>query len=496
LPDTVEVPQPDPSQRELALRALDVARSAGASYADIRTIETRYEGAGTKNEKVAGIGRSEGLGFGVRVIADGAWGFACSSRLDKQEIERVAAEAVAVAQASATLKVADVALAPEPKHVAGWQTPFAEDPFSVPLDEKVGLLLAINEELRKVPEVKVAEAHLNFRAENQLFASTEGSVIQQNLLRSGAGFSATAVGQGDQQRRSYPSSFGGQYLCQGYELIRETPLLENAPRIAEEAKALLTAPQCPDGEKDLILEGSQLALQIHESLGHPSELDRVLGSEANYAGTSFLGIDKLRSLQYGSKIVTLIADSTVPAGLATIGYDDEGVEAQKWPLVEEGLFVGYLTSRETAHAINEPRSRGAMRADGWGAIPLIRMVNISLMPGAGTLEDLIGDTRDGVLMEVNRSWSIDQRRLNFQFGTEIGWEIKNGKRTRMLKNPTYQGITPEFWNSCDAICGPEEWVLWGVANCGKGEPGQTAEMSHGAAPARFRKVKVGVGYAE
>ncbi|MFQ6097764.1 MAG: TldD/PmbA family protein [Armatimonadota bacterium] len=491
-----DVPQPDPAQRDLALLALDVARSAGASYADIRIIETRYEGVGTKNEKVAGIGRSDNIGFGVRVIANGAWGFACSSRVSKEEVERVAARAVAVAKASATLKASDVVLAPEPPHVDGWQTPIAEDPFAVALDEKVGLLMSVCEQLRKVAEVKVAEAHMTFTAENQLFANTEGSMIQQNLVRSGVGFSATAVGNGDQQRRSFPSSFGGQYISRGYEHVRETPLLENAPRIAEEAKALLKAPQCPEGEKDLILEGSQLALQIHESLGHPSELDRVLGFEANYAGTSFLTTDKLGSLQYGSEIVNLIADSTVPMGLATLGYDDEGVEAQKWPLVENGLFVGYLTSRETAHAIGENRSRGAMRADGWAAIPLIRMVNISLMPGEGTLDDLIADTKDGILMEVNRSWSIDQRRLNFQFGTEIGWEIKNGKRTRMLKNPTYQGITPEFWNSCDAICGPEEWVLWGVSNCGKGEPGQTAQMSHGAAPARFRKVKVGVGYVE
>jgi len=243
---------------------------------------------------------------------------------------------------------------------------------------------------------------------------------------------------------------------------------------------------------DLILDGSQLALQIHESIGHPSELDRVLGTEANYAGTSFLTIDKLGKLQYGSPIVNVVADSTIPNGLATVGYDDEGVEAQRWHLIKNGIFVGYLTSRETASAIGEERSRGCMRADGWSRIPLIRMTNISLMPGECTLDELINDTKDGVYMETNKSWSIDQRRINFQFATELGWRIKNGKKVEPLKNPSYQGITVEFWNSCDAICNEDHFVLWGINNCGKGQPSQRAQMSHGAAPARFRKVRVGV----
>jgi len=496
LSGTAELRGPDPAQKELALLALDVAKARGASYADVRIIETRSQDVGTKNEKVSHIHSDEDLGFGVRVIADGSWGFACSSRLERAEVERVSAAAVEVAKASATVQREAVRLASEDAYEDVWETPYEQDPFAVPLSEKVDLLLGINAELRKVKSIAVAVGWMGFEWERQLFASTEGSIIQQNLLVSGVGYMATAVGEGDQQRRSFPSSHRGQVMGRGYEMVREIPLLENAQRIAEEADALLTAPQCPPGTRDLILGGDQLALQIHESLGHPSELDRVLGTEANYAGTSFITTDKLGKLKYGSDIVNFVADTTMPRGLATIGYDDEGVKAQQWHLVRDGLFVGYLTSRETAPVIGEERSRGAMRAMGWRRLPIIRMTNISLMPGEWTLDALIEDTRDGILMDCNRSWSIDQQRVNFQFGTEIGWEIKNGKRARMVKNPTYEGITTEFWNSCDAICDEDHFVLWGVPNCGKGEPSQGAQMSHGAAPTRFRSVKVGVGYAE
>jgi TldD protein len=296
------------------------------------------------------------------------------------------------------------------------------------------------------------------------------------------------------QRRSYPSSFDGQFENRGYEMVHELPLVENAPKIGTEAVQLLSAEQCPRGQMDLILGSSQLALQIHESCGHPTELDRALGSELNYAGGSFLTTDKLGTFKYGSPIVNITADSVSPGGVGTFGYDDEGVPAQKWDLVKDGMFVGYLTSKETAAAVGEARSRGAMRAQGWHRIPLIRMNNVSLQPGEWTLDDLVADTANGVYMEINRSWSIDQLRYNFQFGTEIGWLIENGKMTRMLKNPTYQGLTPEFWGSCDAICDFKHWVQWGLPNCGKGEPGQTISTGHGASPARFRNVQVGVGY--
>ena len=437
---------------------------------------------------MSGIGKSEDEGFGVRVIADGAWGFAASNLVTKSDVERVAAAAVDIARASALLKKADMELAPEEPRIDTWRTPFEKDPFSVPLEAKIDLLLKINAEMMKIKGIKVANSNMSFKRELQFFANSEGSFIEQEFMRSIAGYSATAVGEGDMQTRSYPCSHGGGARCKGYELVEEMSLLENALQTAEEAVALLKAPKCPEKITDLILGGSQLALQIHESIGHPTELDRVLGSEANYAGTSFATIDKLGSFQYGSPVVNIVADSTVPHGLATIGYDDEGVEAQRWHLIENGVFVGYLTSRETAPVIGESRSKGAMRADGWQQLPLVRMTNISLMPGEWTLDDLIADTKDGVYMDSNKSWSIDQQRLNFQFGTEIAWEIKNGKKTRMLKNASYQSMTPEFWNSCDAIC--DDFVLWGVMNCGKGQPGQTAEMSHGAAPARFRNIKV------
>jgi TldD protein len=476
--------------KDLTNLALDTATRLGASYADIRIIRTQYESVSAKNEKVSGIGRSEDEGFGVRVIADGGWGFASSSLVTKPEIERVSAAAVDIARASATLKKADVNLVPEEPHVDVWRTTFDTDPFKIPLEAKIDLLLKIDAEMMKVKDIEVARSQMRFVRELQFFANNEGSFIEQELLRSSAGYSATAVGDGDMQIRSFPGSHGGQSMCKGYELVEELPLLENAQRIAEEASALLRAPKCPEKKTDLILSGSQLVLQIHESVGHPTELDRVLGTEANYAGTSFVTTDKLGKFQYASPIVNIVADSTIPHGLATIGYDDEGVEAQRWHIIENGIFVGYLTSRETAPAIGEGRSRGAMRADGWRRIPLIRMTNISLMPGEWTLDDLIADTKDGIYMDTNRSWSIDQQRLNFQFGTEIAWEIKNGKKTRILKNPVYQAITPEFWNSCDAICNADHFVLWGLTNCGKGQPGQTAEMSHGSAPARFRNVQV------
>lgn len=476
--------------KEITNLALDTATRLGASYVDIRIIRTQYESISAKNEKVSDIGRSEDEGFGVRVIASGAWGFASSNMVTKSEVERIARTAVETARASALLKKSDIRLAPEEPYEDVWHTPFQKDPFRTSLETKIDLLLKINAELMRVKDIKVARAGMRFVRELQFFASSAGSYIQQEIMQSGAGYSATAVGDGDMQIRSFPDSHGGHFSCKGYELIDELPLLENTQRIAEEASALLRAPKCPEKKTDLILSGSQLALQIHESVGHPTELDRVLGTEANYAGTSFVTPDKLGKLRYASPIVNIVADSTIPHGVATVGYDDEGVQAQKWHLIENGIFTSYLTSRETALVIGEERSRGAMRADGWNRIPIIRMTNISLMPGDWTLEDLIADTKDGVYMDTNRSWSIDQKRLNFQFGTEIAWEIKNGKMTRILKNPVYQGITPEFWNSCDAICNDNHFVLWGLVNCGKGEPGQTAEMSHGAAPARFRNVQV------
>jgi TldD protein len=479
--------------KDLARLAIDTASARGAGYADARLIEIRDEDLHFKNGEPAGVERSGSTGLGVRVLAGGAWGFAATDDLSKGAIERCAAQAVSIGRASARLLHEPVRLAAEPPHQAVWTSPCRIDPFSVPLETKLDLLSRIDAQLRGVKGVRNAESFLRFVREHQYYMSTEGSDIEQTTTRSGGGMVATAVRDGDIQRRSFPASEGG-HLLSGWEHIESVPWVESAPRVAEEAVALLQADQCPAGTFDIVLGGSQLALQIHESVGHPTELDRVLGMEANYAGTSFLTLEKQNTLQFGSPVVNLVADATLPGGLATFGYDDEGVEAQRWPLVENGRFVAYLTSRELAHRVGEERSRGCSRADGWHRIPMIRMVNLGLMPGDGTLEELLAETEHGIYMETNRSWSIDQLRYNFQFKAEIAWEIRRGKRLRMLKNPTYQGITTRFWNSCDRICGASEWVPWSVVNCGKGQPGQVAGMTHGAAPARFRGVRVGAGY--
>jgi TldD protein len=481
--------------RELAERALETARLQGASYADIRLIRSRVESISTKNATLGALENRDDEGFGVRVLKDGAWGFASCAGFDKADLEATARRAVQIAGASAAVNERGVQLAAVEVVEDTWRTPVEIDPFSVSLDDKLQLLFAVDRALLQESKVRIAKSNMDFTRRNQTFASTEGAWIEQEIVTSGVGCTATAVAEGLIQVRSYPNSFRGQFETRGYELVHEFDLLSHAPRVASEAAQLLTADECPPGRRDLILDGSQIGLQIHESCGHPTELDRVLGTEANYAGLSFLTLDKLGSLQYGSEHVTIQADAVTPRGLGTFGYDDEGVRAQSWNLVDHGRFVGYLTSRETASAVGETTSRGCMRSDGWRNLPLIRMVNVSLMPGAWTFEDLLADTDDGIYMETNRSWSIDQYRYNFQFGTEVGWEIKNGKLGRMLRNPTYQGMTVDFWNRCDAVCGADHWNLWGTPNCGKGQPGQVMGTGHGGAPARFRGIQVGGAYA-
>jgi TldD protein len=477
--------------------ALDTATARGATYADARVIDTRLRELSTKNGEVGTLMESESFGIGVRVIADGAWGFASSDRLTRHAVEKCAAEAVSIARASALAKRHDVVLAPEQPYVDTWQSPFVKDPFRVPVDRQIGLLLEADEEMRQVSGVTIAETGMVFHRMEQLFASTIGSRIHQMKMQSGAGIVASCYADGELQKRSYPNSFGGQHALRGYELVEELDLAGHARRVAEEAVALHKADQCPEGVRTILLDGSQVGLQVHESIGHPIELDRVLGTEANFAGTSFLTLDKLNTLRYASDHVTVVADARLEhgPGLGTFGYDDEGVPAKCTDIIRDGMFAGYLTSRETAAAVGQNRSNGTMRAESWNRLPLIRMTNISLLPGSWKLEDLIADTDDGIYMETNRSWSIDDRRYHFQFGTEIGWEIKGGKKVRMLKNPSYSGITTEFWNSCDAICSRDYWTLWGTPNCGKGQPMQTMGTGHGAAPARFRNVRVGIAFS-
>jgi len=478
--------------------ALDTAAMRGASYADARVADDRSRALATKNGKIGSASDSESLGIGIRVIADGAWGFAAADDLSRAGVEATAAKAVDIAKASARVKRQAVRLVPEKAAIADWTTPIRIDPFSTSIEQNLELLFKIDAELCGVAGVTLAETNLNFRKEESWFVSTEGADIHQTKYTTGVGYAAHAFAGNEIQKRSYPNSYGGQWQNKGYELIEELRLLENARRVGEEAVALLKADQGPEGVFDIILDGSQLGLQIHESVGHPIELDRVLGMEANFAGTSFLTLDKLRTLRYGSDLVNIVADARQEhgPGLGTFAYDEEGVAAQCTPIVSNGLFTGYLSSRETAHTIGQNRSGGTLRAENWNRLPIIRMTNISIQPGDKPLtpEQLIAATDHGIYMETNRSWSIDDKRYNFQFGTEIGWEIKNGKRTRMLKNPSYSGITTEFWNSMDAICSQDSWVLWGTPHCGKGQPQQVMGTGHGASPARFRKVKVGSAY--
>ena len=486
--------------RQLTSLALDTACTRGATYADVRTVEHREQIVSVKNGVVESLSETEDHGFGVRVVAGGAWGFASSAVLSDEEVKRTAALAVEIARASALTRRDPVDLGPPVTSTGTYRTPVQIDPFRVPVEDKIALLLKTDRAMRGVHGVKVAQGTLVCLRERKTFASTEGALTEQEIVETGGGIVALAVGDGEVQQRSYPNSFGRDQRTVGWEYILGVDLSGHAEQVGTEAVALLTADPCPSTVTTLILGPTQLALQVHESCGHPTELDRVFGTEAAYAGTSFLTPDKLKALQYGSPVVNLTADATLPGGLGTFGWDDEGVPAQRVPLVREGLFVGYLTSRETAvqlarirgEAASGARSGGAMRASGWNRIPLIRMTNVSIEPGEWTFDDLVADTGDGIYMETNRSWSIDDRRLNFQFGTEIGYEIKGGKLGRLLKNCTYTGVTPQFWGACDAVCNRDHWQVWGTPNCGKGQPSQIAHTGHGAAPARFRHVRVGV----
>jgi TldD protein len=482
--------------KTLAQNALDAAVRRGVEYADVRVIEEQDRHVGTKNGKAGDVSSSTSLGLGVRVLDKGCWGFAATDDLTPEGLEAAAALAVEIARASSMAKKHDVMLAPVDRYVADWVAPCRIDPFSISVDQNLALLLAVDQELRRHPGVTLAEASMTFTRSRQVFASSIGSLIDQTRHVTGAGFVAMSYKNNEIQKRSYPNSFGGQHQLKGYELVEELNLLGHAPRIAEEAVALHAADQCPEGSFDLILDSSQLGLQIHESVGHPIELDRVLGSEANYAGMSFLTLDKLGKLRYGSDLVNVVCDARLEhgPGLGTFAFDDEGVPAQETDIIRSGLFTGYMTSRETASAVGEQRSNGTMRADGWARIPLIRMTNVSLKPGAQSLEEVFGGSDHAIYMETNKSWSIDDKRYNFQFGCEIAWEIRNGKRVRMLKNPSYSGISTEFWNSCAAISGPEHWTLWGTPNCGKGQPEQVMGTGHGASPSRFSAVKIGGAY--
>jgi TldD protein len=471
--------------------AVESAQKAGADYADARFVTEEAESLTAKNQQMEGIDRSVSKGLGVRVLVGGYWGFAATPRAEDAEIERTASLAVSIARAAARLPMEPVRLAEVEPVTSRWSTLVREDPFSVPLDEKVALLMEASRRMQDVKGLAFAEASLDFYRRETLFASSEGAAIEQTVVNSGAGLEATAIEDGEVQRRSFPNSFRGHLRSAGYEHIRTIPLTDEAERTAREAVDLLSAKECPTEITTIVLSSNQVILQVHESVGHPLELDRVLKMEEAYAGTSFVGVEDRGKLRYGSDLVTITADATLPGGLGTFGFDDEGVPAQRTMLIEDGVFRNFISSRETAPVVGGPSS-GSMRADGWQNLPLIRMTNINLEPRDGTLAEIIGDTKDGIFMDTNQSWSIDDKRVNFQFGCEIAWRIKDGKLTELYKNPNYTGITTEFWGSCDAVGGGEDWTVWGTPNCGKGQPGQVARVGHGAPPARFRNVRVGV----
>jgi TldD protein len=477
--------------RALCDRAVAAAVAAGASYADARVVQRRAQTVATKNRRVERVDDLESEGIGVRVLVGGAWGFACDRRVDDAGAEEAAQRAAAFARAAPGRH--ERALAPVEPVQATYRTPLERDPVEVPLREKIELCLSAEEGMAH-EDVKVTSAFVRAFRERKLFVSSDGAAIEQELVECGGGIDALAARNELSQVRSYPSAHGGSSAQAGWEYVEGLDLTGHAPRVGEQAAALLRADRCPPLTTTIVVDAEQMELQVHESVGHPTELDRVYGTEAAYAGTSFLKPDDLGTLRYGSEHMNITADPTTPGGLGTFGFDDEGVPAERVPVVEQGLLRGFLTSRETAAQIGDGRG-GSMRADGWSRMPLVRMTNLHLEPGEGSLEDLIADVDDGLYLETNKSWSIDDKRLNFQFGTQVAWEIKRGRLGRMLRDATYTGVTPVFWGSLDAVAGPAEWKLHGLTNCGKGQPGQHAHVSHGTSPARFRNVQVGVAPA-
>ena len=468
----------------LAKIFLEAASQDNVTYADFRLVNTVREIVSIFNENPA-IEESNDLGAGIRILYQNAgWGFASTDEANPENIRETTRKALSLARGAATIG-SELNLAKEPARVDKWESPRRKDPFAVSIETKYEVLRDATLRMKAEGVVARRGQIISTRIE-KYFANSEGSRIYQELTQTGAQILVAAKGPLGMQRRSIQ-----QYTLEGYELIAEMDLRGQATKLTKEVLELTRAPGCQEGRSDVILSGDQVGLQVHESAGHPLELDRVLGYEANFAGRSFLTPDQLGKLQYGSEHVNIVMDATSAHGngLGTFAYDDEGVEAQRKYAVRKGKFVGYLMSRQTAHNVGETRSNGCMRADTY-KLPIIRMTNVSLEPGDWDYDELIEDTRDGILMITNYGWSIDQKRYNFQFNCETGYRIKNGSIEGMIRGPGYSGITPEFWNSCDAVCDEKSWVLWGTPNCGKGQPQQTMGTGHGASPSRFRNIHV------
>ena len=472
-------------------RALAAAKKAGASYADIRIHRVRNETVSTREDHITGINYDESYGLGVRALFRGAWGFAASSAVEAKEAVRVAHRAVQMARANARIPSDGVKLAPVESHVDVWQTALSTDPFEVSPEEKAEFLLSINRQVLGVKGISFVTSRVESAHEWKVFASTEGTRVEQNQTRMNPGYTATAI---DSKKGEFASrDHEIQPYQGGWEYVVKSTMLADARLIGEQAVEKLKAPSVQPGPKDLVLLPSNLWLTLHESVGHPTELDRAMGYEANYAGTSFATVDKLGKLRYGSPLIDMYADKTTPGGLATCGYDDDGVKTQRWDIIKEGLFVGYQTTRDQAHWIGEERSRGCCYAQNYESFPFQRMPNLSLAPNPDPkirTQDLVAATDDGVLVTGRGSWSIDHQRYNFQFGGQMFYEIKNGRVTRALNDVAYQSNSVEFWNACDMLGGEKTWRLGGSFHDGKGEPSQSNAVSHGCPSARFRGINV------
>jgi TldD protein len=486
---------------EAAEAALSALRDVpGIEFAEARVASEERRAVSMRNRELDDLSSSESAGVGVRVLRNGAWGFASRPAPTPEAAAAAARRAAEIAGQLARVQSERVRLAEEEPAVGTHVTPVEEDPFEVPLervvrdlDQAIEILLGSG---AGRAAIQAASAHTQFRREQKYYLNSEGTRTWQITSLGGAGIKVVAAGGRGAVQRSWPMDFDGGLAAGGYETVAQLDLPGNAGRIREECLALLAAPVCPSGQRTLVLDTPQLAIQIHESCGHPAEADRALGEEVSLAGASFLTPDRLGRFRYGSPLVNLTADARAPGGLGTFGWDDEGVPARVTPLVARGMFVGYLSSRETAAQLGLGRSAGCMRAESWNVPPIIRMINVSLEPdptGPASLEELIADTDDGILMTQNQSWSIDDVRLNFQFGCEAAWEIKKGRLTRILRNPIYGGSTPAFWRECDAVGGPASFRQWGLVSCGKGDPIQGMAVGHGCPPARFRNVEVGSG---
>jgi TldD protein len=477
---------------EYAQAAVDAALAAGARYADARVMISQTESMAAQNAVVERLQQDERAGLGVRALVGSSWGFFATPTLTRTSVEDAGRRAAEIAKASGLVAGAALSLAAAggdgPK-VATWSSGCDEDPLSVPLSEKGDLMVAVTKTMHDAG-VQIAQASYSIWDTRKWFVSSEGHRIDQHIRECGAWSSATAVGEHETQRRSFPG-VRGQYGTRGWEIVRELDLLGTAPRLADEAQALLRAPVCPSGETTLILGANQMALQLHESVGHATELDRILGWEAAFAGTSWLDLAQMGSLTFGSPLMNVVADASLPGGLGSFGFDDEGTPAHRVDIIKDGVWVGVLSGRDSA-ALAGISSGGCVRADGFNRLPMVRMTNIGLLPGDSSTEEMIDDTDDGIYMDTNRSWSIDDRRLNFQFGCEMAYEIKNGRKGRMLRNPTYTGISPRFWGSMDRVGGEDEWFVMGTPNCGKGQPMQVGHTGHPTVPARFQNVRVGV----